>query len=467
MPNSFAYFMLLVWPFVALLFFRRLSVNQAIIWTILGGYLALPPLTSFDLPILPSLDKVTIPNICAYLGFLATKTQPWFWPKSIVARLTLALFVLTPIGTVLTNADFIPFGIGGLPSMALQEAPSLVLSNLVTMLPVLVGYQVFRDDKAIRDVLSALVLAGLIYSIPMLVEIRFSPQLNILIYGFFQHEFNQMIRYGGYRPIVFLPHGLWVAFLAFMAALSAFTLLALGSQNRTRNFLIFIYLLAMLIACKSAGVLIYIIVFPPLVLMLSGKMQVRLAAMIGAITLFYPVLRGGGFIPTQAIADFTASIDADRAGSFIYRLMNEDLLLEHASARPLFGWGGWARNLVHDSITGRALTVVDGEWVNSIGMYGWAGYVGEFGLLGLPLFMLALRSRYKNVIISKYAGALVLIFTANLIDLIPNATLIPFTWLLAGTLLGYTERLRLSPVEQNSSKPLKATAPWARLQLET
>jgi hypothetical protein len=36
-----------------------------------------------------------------------------------------------------------------------------------------------------------------------------------------------------------------------------------------------------------------------------------------------------------------------------------------------------------------------------------------------------------------------LILAANLLDLLPNATLIPFTWLMAGALLGEAERLAL------------------------
>ena len=55
---------------------------------------------------------------------------------------------------------------------------------------------------------------------PALFEVRFSPQLNIWIYGFFQHDFQQMIRGGSFRPIVFLPHGLWVA-LFFLSTLVA------------------------------------------------------------------------------------------------------------------------------------------------------------------------------------------------------------------------------------------------------
>ena len=39
-------------------------------------------------------------------------------------------------------------------------------------------------------------------------------------------------------------------------------------------------------------------------------------------------------------------------------------------------------------------------------------------------------------------SALVLILAVNMLDMLPNATLIPFTWLIAGAILGYAEDMR-------------------------
>src|SRR5690606_38002774 len=103
-------------------------------------------------------------------------------------------------------------------------------------------------ERAQREILVALMVAGLAYSMPMLVEIRLSPQLNVWVYGFFQHGFDQMIRYGGYRPIVFLEHGLWVAFFALMAFCSALALARLAPpEERMRRMVVAIYLGVMLV----------------------------------------------------------------------------------------------------------------------------------------------------------------------------------------------------------------------------
>lgn len=66
MPNAFAYLMLMIWPVVCVILFRRLSLERAMIWCILGGYLVLPPLANFDLPLIPAMDKFSIPNISAF-----------------------------------------------------------------------------------------------------------------------------------------------------------------------------------------------------------------------------------------------------------------------------------------------------------------------------------------------------------------------------------------------------------------
>ena len=78
----------------------------------------------------------------------------------------------------------------------------------------------------------------------------------------------------------------------------------------------------------------------------------------------------------------------------------------------------------------------------SVGQFGLFGFVAEFGLLALPVFRAAsvLRltvSASDRIILA----ALALILAVNIIDLLPNAFLTPWTWLLAGALLGRVEAL--------------------------
>ena len=67
--NWFATLALLAWPFVALWLYQTRPVNQATLWTILGGYLLLPVGASIKLAEgIPQLDKISIPSPCCSCG---------------------------------------------------------------------------------------------------------------------------------------------------------------------------------------------------------------------------------------------------------------------------------------------------------------------------------------------------------------------------------------------------------------
>jgi tryptophan-rich sensory protein len=279
----------------------------------------------------------------------------------------------------------------------------------------------------------------------MLLEVRLSPQLNIWIYGFFQHDFSQSMREGGFRPIVFMPHGLWVAFFALMAAMSALVVLRQGQpEDRPRQLGFFLYLLMVLYLCKSVGPMVYALGLTPVILLLGRRWQLLLAAMLGVIVITYPLLRGAHLVPLDAILDYALAYSPERYQSLNFRVMNEEELLARAMERPLFGWGGYGRNLSLNRESGNVLTIPDGQWIIVLGTYGWLGYICEFGLLVLPLVVLGREALLqKSAAFSPFGCAIALIYAANLADLLPNATLIPFTWLLAGALMGYAESLAI------------------------
>ena len=65
--NTFAYVALLAWPFVCMGLFVALPVEAAAIWSLFGGYLLLPSGFQIDLPLLPPLDKTSVPAVSALL----------------------------------------------------------------------------------------------------------------------------------------------------------------------------------------------------------------------------------------------------------------------------------------------------------------------------------------------------------------------------------------------------------------
>lgn len=446
MPNTFAYFMLAMWPVVTVVMFRRLPVERAFIWSLLGGYLILPPPpAAFDFPLMPPLTKDSLPSLATFLTYVAINGLPRpLLPRTTLGRTLALIFIFSPIATVVTNTEPVFFGQIGIKALGAKDMIALTVLQFMLLLPFLLARHILGTAKGQRELIMAIFIGGLAYSLPMLAEVRLSPQLNIWIYGYFQHYFEQMIRDGGFRPIVFLYHGLWVAFFAMLAFVAALTL-ARAERSRTAllYFLAALYMFAVLVLCKSLGSLIFAVFLAPLVILLPTGMQLRVAAVIAAIAVGYPILKGAGLIPVDWMINQAAQINPERAASLQFRMDNEAILMDRAYQKPLFGWGSWGRNHILNSVTGEIETVTDGRWIILIGIFGWFGFLAEFGLIALPIWLIWLEwKRIKPENVTPYMGPMVLILSVNLIDMIPNATLTTLTWLFAGSLMGYAEYLR-------------------------
>ena len=255
--------------------------------------------------------------------------------------------------------------------------------------------------------------------------------------------FTNDMRYGGFRPSVFLQNGLVAAFFLMTAVVAAATFWRTGTKlRRLPPMGITTYLSAVLVLCKSLGALVYGVVIIPLVRLASPKLQFRAAWVLVAIAVTYPLLRTADLIPTKQMVDAAKSFSEDRAGSLVFRFDNEQRLLERASQRIVFGWGRFGRNRVYNDF-GSDVGVTDGRWIITIGQFGIFGFIAEFGLLALPIFRAASALRFAESEHDRiFLGALALIIAINVIDLLPNASLSPWTWLLAGALLGRVEALR-------------------------
>ncbi len=186
MPNPFAFLMLAIWPLVTVALFRRLPASRALIAALLAGYLFLPESPAvFDLPLAPPLNKHNIPALSAFVVslWLYGKQGP-FLPQSLVGKVLVLTFILSPMLTVATNGEPVFYGNIGLPGLGPKDAIALALQQFLLMLPFLMARQHLAGGGAQKDILMALMIGGLVYSIPMLIETRLSPQLNNWIYGY-------------------------------------------------------------------------------------------------------------------------------------------------------------------------------------------------------------------------------------------------------------------------------------------
>ena len=438
MPNIFAYAMLFIWPLVMIGLFKKMTPDRALIWSFLGAFMFLPTGVDIDLPLIPTLDKFTIPSLMAMVLCLTMVDQRIrLLPPSFLASIFMIGYVLSPFPTMMTNqAPFID-GVVFMPGLSLKDAVSASLEYAITLIPFVLAFNLLSTRQTRNNFLTAYMFAGLIYSVPILLEVRLAPQLNYWIYGFFPDLFIQQIRFGGFRPVVFMGHGLTVALFVTMTVIAT-AILWRGPSSRNRLYLAYttLYLLIVLVLGKTVGSILFVALFLPIIMFASLRLKGWAIMFCSVLVLTYPILRATDAIPTEELVDYAALIQQDRAQSLEFRFENEKLLLDHAAAKPLFGWGFWDRNRLWDPEDGSGLTVTDGYWIIVIGVLGWTGYISVFGLLTLPLLRLWWQRR-KPLGIGQHhlTYGIALMLSVNLLELIPNSGITTMTWLLAGMLL--------------------------------
>ena len=366
---------LLGWPVVVLVLFSFLTPRRAVLASFVLAWLFLP-VAGYELPGLPDYTKITATSYGVILGILifdfgrvSRLRFSWLDVSAIV-------LCLSPMASSLSN------GLG------VYDGASTVLVQIIMYgVPYFVGRLYFNDREGLRDLALAIFFGGLIYVPLCLYEIRMSPQLHKLVYGFHQHDFGQTKRFGGFRPMVFMQHGLAVGLWMTCASLVGIWMWRTGALRQIRGWSISIVasgLLVTTILCKSAGSLA-LLVMGTAALFATQWMnsKVFLACLIAA-PLAYMGVRASGDWSGESLIAAGRIMGDERADSLQFRMENEDLLAEKAWQRPVFGWGGWSRNRVYDD-RGRDLSVTDGLWIIAFGQRGLVGLSAFYAMLLLPI----------------------------------------------------------------------------------
>ena len=410
----------------------------------MGGYMFLPVKTEFDFPMIPPLGKGSIPAISAILGcWLIKKKQISYFKELGNIKYLVILFITVPFITSSLNSA--PIVMPGLyiAGLTYYDGLSAVVYQFLLITPFFLGRQFFKTYKDQLMMFKLLVIACLLYSPLILFEIRMSPQLHAWIYGHFPSTFVQQMRQGGFRPIVFMGHGLSVSFFISIALIASVALLKNSIKiHRYSIKPVSFYILTILILCKSVASLLYGVFSWVLLLWAKPKKQHQLSIFLVILTLSYPILSIMKVFPHQMINNIALSVSEERAQSLNFRFENEEILLEHAKEKFYFGWGGWGRNRVYDEVTGKDKSVTDGRWIITFGQFGIFGFIAEFGLLAMVVFRAyraskLLKGANEKNLLAAHAWILAIV----MINLLPNASLRPWLWLIAGILLGRSDAI--------------------------
>lgn len=437
MPNSFAYIVLSIWPIIAIVLYRKMDSISATFWVIVGGYLLLPARTVIDLPLIPPLGHNSIPVLSALFGCIfVKKLNITLLPKKGIERWLVILLIILPVFTAVTNTEPVFDGSVWNKGLTWHDTLSSIIRTYLKILPFIIGTQLIKSRNDLLQIFKLLVIACLFYSLPILFEIRMSPHLHTWVYGFFPHGVSgggwaQHYRFGGFRPVVFIGHGLLVAIFVAIS-LGAATIIW---KNKIRIFnipplLIILYLLFVLLLCKSVGAFILGALLMLSIIWIPITVLKRMSIIVISFVILYPVISILEIFPHQEILDFVAGFDTDRAQSLGFRFYHENKILQHSQEKFLFGWGGWGRNLFFDSIP-------DGYWIIQYSLSGIIGFSAIFGL-SLKAVLNAIKA---STIATQPLEKSLLAFSSFMIciimlDQLPNSSLYSWLWFIIGAISG-------------------------------
>lgn len=438
------------WIPITLLVFAAMPARKALLLTMLAGWLLLP-VARLKLPGLPDIDKIAVVNGSCLLGALVFDSRKVLGFRLRAVDLPVLLWILCPWATSLSN------GLGA------YDGASQSLTNFLAWgIPWLLGRCYFDRPAQLEQLARAMVVAGALYVPLILWEVRMSPNLHLKLYGFVQQSWIDMLRWGGFRPVVFLNQGLMVAMWMSLTTLVGYTLHRAGKLPRIGAFPagpVLALMALTTVLCKTLAAILFLLGGVLIVNFVSRSRLVLPVMLLALAPSVYVVLRLSNALDNEALVELVTPLSAERADSFGLRLKAESILVERTRERPLFGWGGWGRNTTewNDEFTNEV--VLDGLWLIAFSKYGLVGLTALLATLAVPVVSLLLRRRLAMPFdgAGTAAGALALVLALFSVDTLLNDNLQPI-FLLAGGGLA-TLGLQLAARRAPASRPRPQPAP--------
>ena len=369
------------WLPVGLVLFQFLRPRHAVLVIVVAGWLLLP-VAVYDLPALPGYSKTVAVTLPALLGALLFDTQRvmafrlrWFDVPMIV-------WCLSPMITSVLNGLGIYNGISVMVQHGLHWA-----------IPYFLGRIYFCDREGLNDLALAMFIGGLVYVPLCLYEIRMSPQLHNTLYGFHpMTSFAHVMRYGGYKPVGFLPGGIALALWLAGSAVVGLVLWLNRARTELWGLPVGLWLIPLWITfvlSKSIGAVVLAL---GVVGVFAASLLLRTRVFLLIILLAVPA-----YLSLRIFADWhgdrLVALAEDfagegRAGSLSTRLRHERLMLqEKMNQHFFFGWGAFGRSRVENEM-GNTISVTDSLWMIVLGRYGLVGLTALFASLLLPIYFL-------------------------------------------------------------------------------
>ena len=287
-----------------------------------------------------------------------------------------------------------------------------------------------------------------------------SPQLHRMVYGFSPIiDWQQAVRWGGWRPMVFMSHGLatglWIATAAALAAW-------LWHTKATKRILglpmpaVGLLLLITAVLCKSTGAILLLAVL--LAAMMSVK-YLSTKALVWAVVAGIPIYLIARTTGLFEGAELARSIGETfpwakaRTDSLLYRMVMENAIVGRTMEKPFFGWAGWgdAFNVRIDEFD--SMAVPDSYWVRSFGEGGYTNLALLYGIYLAPVFVLLAKLRpsdWRSPSVAPLTGLAMIVLVYSM-DAMFNSMLNPVYIVAIGAVSGMAVAVRRVPASQREA----------------
>lgn len=425
---------LLGWIPLMVLLFMVVPLRRALLTAMVVGFLFLPQAYIEIRGGLPDYTRYVAMSAGCLLALLILDFSRLARFRPTKVDIPALIWVLVPIASSVSN------GLG------VYDGVSASITRVVEFgLFYIYGRVYLSDVEGLRLLALALFLGALVYVPLCLYEVRMSPQIHNIVYGFHQHDFSQTLRLGGWRPMVFMQHGLALGMFLSTTTLLGFVLWSGGYLKAFAGFELLCLgaLVVTLVLCRSSMALL---LFAAGIGVLMGVRATRSPWPLLLLTLIpvtYVTVRSTGVWDGRVLVELASTyVNPERAQSLEFRLDNEDLLIDRALEQPLLGWAGWGRSRVVTE-EGRT-TITDGYWILFLGRNGLIGLAAGMLLHLFPswLFMASVPARRWFEPEPLLVFAFCLFLALYMIDNLLNAMNSPFTMLASGATLGLLDSLR-------------------------
>ncbi len=376
-PTFMVHIAMLGWFPVSMAFFLLFGPVRGVILGITVGLFLLPNAV-YEFSGIPDYDKMmaTSMGVALWAVVFDFKRVSKFRPRWV--DLPVFLMCLAPIPSSL-RPELAELGLWNGLSNSFQVFGTWCV-------PWMLGRIYISNVAAQRYFAYVLVAAALAYAPFLLWEVKMSPQLHEMVYGIKLKSFKHASRSYGWRPNVFLEHGLMAALMISMATLTAYWMWFSRMRRDIWGIpigVVFCILFVTTVATQSSNALLMLVVgIACLTLGANMGWRAPLLFLVLVTPVYISLRQVVGWDGGELVEAAQAVFGERRADSLAFRLENEQLLRDKAAEHTWTGWGDMG--LVTGNTEFRKAAVTDSLWLILMGLWGLWGMGTAFAALLLP-----------------------------------------------------------------------------------